>query len=820
MAVEPETSKTITDMNKHKTFNFQLSTFNSFLSFLFWMLIFGFAVRLFEATVLGYYHQEVGKHFLQCLLGYGYDLLVFSKFALVLCPLYLLIHHWSPKAAKWTLCVIGTLMLLVSNAMIMYFISAYIPLDKVFFDYSVKELVYISQSTGSFVWWSYVCLLLIPILFFVVYGFRRQTDRKRSMAKIQLFLWLALAVVGLFIWKMPSSGVVCNKQEFFWRSLFDREARFNRFNAKDLEANRERIVEFQSMFPEDQFVDYHYPFAHQDQSPDVLSSYFNLNPDQKPNLVFVINEGLSREFSGYNSKYPSATPFLDSLADQSLCWLNCMSSSQRTIAVLPSMFGSLPFGKRGFMQSSNCPRFYSMISLLQDAGYYASFFYGGWLCFDDMCYFLNDLGVEGYLPDHETYPAEMQNTWGLYDEYLFSESLKAERNRSPLTPYLSIYLTLTTHDPFEYPNKENYTQTYINKLKQRSQLEEIQPSQYEMYASYLYLDDCLRKFFSDYRTMPGYENTIFVITGDHCFNAQSEELDKYHVPFIVWSPMLKEAKRFPAMVSHRDVTPSFLAFMKQSYGIKTPETVSWINTGLDTASCFRANTFTPQLKNSRKMDNMVYKDYFYDEGKVYKFGYENDRLTITPVEEEKVVKLMSDYKALDDYVMNNDALVRLDEDKQRLMVSVDSTQSVNYVLLQSYVRPVDTLDHTNVFKLSNIYPFNMFKEPLSDSLQSVVVYADFDIYIPRQENGGKKILLGFALDHADGKREVVKTMTVNYDWYEYYDRWQHFSMTQSFNKAQVHYVDGDQLMCYFANGGNIEFLIADFQLRIVGIKDN
>ena len=778
--------------------------------------MFGFLVRLFEAAVLSYYHQEVGKHFYQCLLGYGYDILFFSKFALVLCPLYLLIQHKSPKAAKWTFRIIGALMLLISNAMIMYFISAYIPLDKIFFEYSVKELIYVSKSTGAFVWWSYVCLLMIPLLFLIV------SRREVRVGRFGLFLWLALAVAGLFVWKMPS-GVVCNKQEFFWRSLFDKEALFNRFNPKDLEAQRERILEFQSMFPEDEFVDYRYPFAHVDQSPDVLSSYFNLNPDKKPNLVFVITEGLSREFSGYNCKYPSATPFLDSLADQSLCWLNCMSSSQRTIAVLPSMFGSLPFGKRGFMQSSNCPRFHSLVTILKENGYYPSFYYGGWTCFDDMCYFLNDLGVEGYLPEYSTFPAEMQNTWGLYDEYLFSESLKEKRKRSTLdaqrSTALDIYLTLTTHDPFVYPDKERYTNVYIDKLKRYGQLDEIQPSQYEMYASYLYYDDCLRKFFSDYRDMPEYENTIFVITGDHCFNAQSEELDKYHVPLIVWSPMLKEPHRFPAMVAHRDITPSFLAMMRESYQVKAPDIVSWINTGLDMSPTFRANTFTPQLKNSRKMDNLVYKDYYYDEGKIYKFGYENEQLTITPVEEEKIIKLMGDYKALDDYVMNNDALIMLDEGKQRLLLSVDSVQSVNYVLLHAQAMPTDTLDVSKAFKMNTVYPFDLFMEPVYDSLESVIVYCNFDIYIPHQENGGKKITLGYALEHPDGKREVIKTLMVNYDWFEYYDRWHHFTMTQSLNKSQVHYADGDKLMCYFANGDQICFLISNFSLRLVGIHE-
>ena len=90
-----------------------------FLRFLFWMLVFGFAVRLFEAALLGYYQEEFWKQLGYCLKGFCYDVLFFSKFALLLLPLYLLIYRASAKAARWTFCILGALMLLVSNAMIM-----------------------------------------------------------------------------------------------------------------------------------------------------------------------------------------------------------------------------------------------------------------------------------------------------------------------------------------------------------------------------------------------------------------------------------------------------------------------------------------------------------------------------------------------------------------------------------------------------------------------------------------------------------------------------------------------------------------------------
>ncbi len=632
-----------------------------FLSFLLWMLVFGLAVRFFEAALLGYYHGAFWEQMSMCLLGYCYDILLFSKMALVLCPLHFVVYRCAPKAAKLTFRILGTLLLLISNAMIMYFVSAFVPLDKVFFNYSIKEVIYISQTTGAFVWWGYVGLLLIPAMFFLV------SRKEVGMSPYVLFVWLALAVAGIFVKTVPvwaygnreEKHTVCNKQEFFWRNLFKKKVRFSHFNGRDIEKYREHIEDFQSMFPKNEFVDDRYPFAHIDKSPDVLSQYFDLNPWQKPNFVFIITEGLSREFSGYNSRYPSATPFLDSLADHGLNWLNCMSSSQRTIGVLPSLFGSLPFGKKGFMQASPKPRFHSLVNILKNNGYATSFFYGGWNCFDDMCYFLNDMGVEDYLPDNSMFPDELKSTWGLYDEILFSEGLKRVADGDS-RPRLDIYLTLSTHDPFDYPRKEYYTKIYADMLKQNGQENSMKHWLHPAYASFLYYDDCLRNFLSDYRTMPGYENTIFVITGDHCYNSLSEELDKYHVPLIVWSPMLKEAHRFPAMVAHRDVTPSFLALMKKVYGVESPSVVSWINTGLDTSPTFRANTFTPQLKASRKMDNMVYRNYFFDERTTYLLGYENDKLTITPVKGNRFVDFVSEYMSIDDYVMNNDALLPAD----------------------------------------------------------------------------------------------------------------------------------------------------------------
>lgn len=786
----------------------------SFLAFALWMLVFGLFVRLFEAVVLTHYQGDFLSHIVLNVKGLCYDIFFFLRISLPLLAVYLLLHFFSPKAAKWVFAIGGALALLISQAMIMYFVSALIPLDRVFFDYSLSEIVHIAGSTGSFVWWSYVCLVAIPVLFALV--------MLRSKIKVH---WAFLIVYAVFVvavlvmpwppaWlynKRAESYEVVNKQRYFFKSLMSAPSSHVSISNENIEACRDNIVQFQSMFPENDFVDIHHPLAHTDKSPDVLSGFFDLDSTRMPNLVFVITEGLSREFSGYNSELPSATPFLDSLAENSLTWVNCMSSSQRTIAVLPTLFGSLPFGKRGFMQSSDCPQFYSLPSILKQNGYNTSFFYGGWLAFDNTLYFLRDMGVENYLPDHTTYPETMRNTWGLLDEHTFSESFKCIDFASS-KPHLDIYLTLSTHDPFEYPDKENYTMKYSAKLK--AVKSKLPAWQHDQYASYLYFDDCLRKFFEAYKTKPGYENTIFIITGDHCFNSRSEELTRYHVPLVVWSPMLKQAKRFPAMAAHRDVTPTLLAMFRDKYSMKTPEIVSWVNTGLDTASIFEAKTFTPQLKESRTLENMVYHNYFYDNGDVYELSYENDRLKATPSQNDEIVDLMHNYIAIDDYVMNNNALIMSGNGSKEVLMEVDSANSVAYVAKRTGVSPADTLGKSGVFVLKNEFPFSVYSEESKEGVEAYVVHCEFDVYQPKIDDGGE---LHFNI--AVKNKKVMKDYLVNYYDYDYYDCWTHVSMTQTINTTLAEMGSDDVLQIYFWNRGKHEFYMSNFRAKVEVSKE-
>ena len=254
-------------------------------------------------------------------------------------------------------------------------------------------------------------------------------------------------------------------------------------------------------------------------------------------------------------------------------------------------------------------------------------------------------------PEYES--VEQRNKWGLLDEYMLLHSLSDVKKENK-TPRLDIYLTLSTHDPFSYPNSEEY----ISKYKALPQKSKPTTPVIEN-ASFMYADDCLKKFFMEYEQSEKYNNTIFIITGDHKFNTKdrSNSIDNYHVPLIIWSPMLSESHRFPAIVTHMDIAPSLLSHFKHSYGIEYPENETWLNHGLDTCSIFRSNTFATHYYDSRLLNGITYGDYFITPDQTYKFDNTNNNLSLIPTDNNANGNLIGLYQSLERYIMNNDALV-------------------------------------------------------------------------------------------------------------------------------------------------------------------
>ena len=356
------------------------------------------------------------------------------------------------------------------------------------------------------------------------------------------------------------------------------------------------------------YLDPRYPFLHAEHTPDVLGMDFPERGHVPPNFVFLIVEGLGRSFSGPDATLGSFTPFLDRLAARSLYFENFLSGQGRTFAVLPTVFGSLPYGKEGFAGlRDRMPDQPTLLSVLKKQGYRTRFFCGWNPNFDNETGFLRRQGVDeiygvrdfGRLPPAKGY-------WGFEDGDLVSFVLAHEWH-PPSSPFVDIVQTITMHTPYWFPGQRHYYLRLERRLdelgitaNQRSRYRE----QRAIYTSILYTDDALRRYFREAAKQPWFSNTIFLITGDHRLPEipEGEWIDRYHVPLIVYSPMLAKPRLIKAVSSQFDITPSILAFLSKNYGLRSPPQVTWVGSGLDLGTTFR-NVHEIPLKQTKATFN-------------------------------------------------------------------------------------------------------------------------------------------------------------------------------------------------------------------------
>ena len=796
-----------------------------YLNVAFWFLIAALDLRLLEIILCTVSKGHLGIHILNNFYGLFMDVLTFVRYSLVIFPIFLIISAVSSKIAVWFLRIIFSISILASIALIYYYITAGIPLDRVFIMYSLNDIINITHSSKSMAWWEYAVLFGFPILFLFVSG------KKIKLPKITKYIFLVVFALSFVVRDVPSKLYkshisyydISNKLDYFLKSIICNDD----IPTIDLENISEEVLTFQSFFPDNEFVGTKYPFLHTDKTPDVLSDFFELT-EKPPNIVLVIVEGMGRMICGENSVFPSATLFLDSLASEGLYWENCFSSSQRTLNVLPTIFGALPMGERGFMDAkNNAPEFQSFPLIFKENGYHSSFFYGGWLSDDDMNFFVPLNKFDNYVDENLRFIlTEQQNWWGLFDHVLFEEAIKT-LDFSNDNARLDVYLTLTTHAPYEFPNLDDYLKKYQNIIRKQNKYKIDSKNSFLPQASYMYLDESLRHLVNMYKEKEGFDNTIFIITGDHNYTMPEDYWRVCHVPLIIWSPMIKEAKKFSAMVSHRDIAPSLLSLMKNNFNFNSPQNATWLNTGLDTLSSFRSKTFTPQFNTARNFANIIYNDKFISKNAVYGFSYDGKNLSANEISKDSsLINFFNLYQQIDKYIMQNDLLYENKYHSQRYntktIYNISETADVlKYYKKATKVKPETLHEKENTVFCSGDeeFPFKVLEYEIKDDDAEIIKLSyGFSMYAVNSTVDHikeKSIFLVTEITDKNNQRKCKSNdLIMNIYSYNKYDQWESFSFDVSLKKSNYSYAEGDKLSVYVWNKNFKEFYLSDFYLKL------
>ena len=575
-------------------------------------------------------------------LGFVSDILLLNIILAFFFPFYVLLRRIKVQTANVIFMGISLFFAMGHMLILRYFIYQLEPVGSFLFKYSLQEISFTLNTSGEH-YLPLVIMLVLPPL--IVLAFLKYRKHIQLPAK-PMFAFVLLSVPAYFVlhFAVPlfTNPIVESKPAFFYQE----SANFFIGRWQDQYFSKAIGKKYQEAFPGKQYISTEYPFLHHADYKDVISPYFN-KADSAPNIVLLIVEGLADKFiHPYHGQM--FMPFMDSLSKQSLYWDHFLTNGERSFAAVPSLTGSLPYGEIGFTLMEKYPNHFSLVSVLKNNGYHTRFFdgQGSWFHRKDAYFKYNNIDLifdnSNYAPEYEKIiVGEDKFFWGYNDKILFEQSLKVI-DTLPARRQLNIYFTGTTHSPFVISNQEYY-EAIFNKFLNQTKNEEDKAffTAYKKYIITLpFANDALAKFFADYKKRKEYKNTIFIITGDHPMTEIPIEnpLKKYHVPLIIFSPLLKHPHTFHSVGSHLDVYEALLAYLHNNYGVKVPNVSSALSNILDTATQFRYTHPIAFMNRNREIIDFLDNGYYIANNE--EFYKVDTNFNLQAVEDEKLYTQM------------------------------------------------------------------------------------------------------------------------------------------------------------------------------------
>ncbi|WP_196017630.1 LTA synthase family protein [Alistipes senegalensis] len=273
------------------------------------------------------------------------------------------------------------------------------------------------------------------------------------------------------------------------------------------------------------------------------------------NIVLVTIESMSASYMERFGNTESITPVLDSLYRLGMAFDRVYATGNRTVRGLEAVTLSLPpCPGQSIIKRPNNAGMHSTGALLREKGYNVTYFYGGNSYFDNMETFFSGNGYD--IVDQKNYSPEeitFANIWGVCDEDAYRKVIRTLGEQSQDgKPFFAHVMTVSNHRPFTYPAGKI---RIPNDSKTRA-------------GGVLYTDYALGQFLAEASKQPWFDNTIFLITADHCASSAGRTeipLHKYHIPALIFAPGFVAPQQIEGIVSQIDLMPTLLSLLDMDY---------------------------------------------------------------------------------------------------------------------------------------------------------------------------------------------------------------------------------------------------------------
>lgn len=275
--------------------------------------------------------------------------------------------------------------------------------------------------------------------------------------------------------------------------------------------------------------------------------------EKKKNVVLIIMESMSANQMGLYGNTDNLTPFLDSLAKQSICFPNIYTSGVHTHNGLYSTMYSQPAIldriaiREGVLVNQH---YYGLPHILKEKGFRTHFLITGDGEYDSMYSFFPQNGFDKFICQDFFEEDDVVNQWGVSDHVLFNKTIAfMDSSYEDKKPFLMTYMTISTHSPYGIPEEG-----VARKLKAKTREDQ----------SYEYADWSIQQFMQQAATKPWYNETVFVFVADHGqkFDVVYDmSLAYHHCPLIIYDPATKPVSWNEKIGLQIDVFPTVMSYL-------------------------------------------------------------------------------------------------------------------------------------------------------------------------------------------------------------------------------------------------------------------
>lgn len=412
---------------------------------------------------------------------------------------------------------------------------------------AVDYLVYTHEVVGNIIE-SYPVFIIFPAIFIIaliIYYCVRKRINMQSSFKAFAFYSIA-AVLSFFLYNPKITDISDNN----YLSELNKNGLYNLFSAF-----RHNSINYPDF----------YASVNQQKAVEDLAQYINgsksieryVKAKDKPNnynVILIVVESLSEAFLHEDHSGP-LTPEINALIPKGAYFSKIYAAGTRTVKGLEAITLAIPpLPGQSILRRANNANLFSLGSVLKKENYDLKFIYGGYGYFDNMNNFFSKNNFQAIdrddMPKNEV---EFGNIWGVSDQDLYKQAIKqADLSFAGSRKFFSLLMTTSNHRPYTYPKTSKV----------------FEPNRY---GGVKYSDYAIGEFIRNASKKPWFDNTIFVITADHCAGSAGKVAlppEKYHIPLLIYAPKIIKPQVIDKLSSQIDIAPTILSLLNISYKSK------------------------------------------------------------------------------------------------------------------------------------------------------------------------------------------------------------------------------------------------------------